>query len=105
MNNEYFGIALISFIFMLFPVGIIILTSLFYPKSELTIKNKQSDFKKGYTTGWSDCEKYLGNKYSKAFEKFEYDNTQLALENESLKKSYELWVKNRVGQLLKNENV
>lgn len=64
----------------------------------------QPQFKMGYTAGWNACQKYLHEKYSKAFEEFEYDNTQLAYENENLKKSYELWLKNRVGQLLKNED-
>ena len=104
MDNAWFGVALFLLIFCMFLIGWFAVT-IMYPIRDKKTDSDQSQFKKGYAAGWSACEKYLGNKYSKAFEQFECDNTQLALENESLKKSYELWVKNRVGQLLKNENV
>lgn len=100
MDNAWFGIALIPLILCIFLIGWFVV-SILYPISDKKSDSDQSQFKKGYTAGWNAAEKYLHNKYSKAFEQFEYDNTQLALENESLKKAYELWVKNRVGQLLK----
>lgn len=105
MNNAWFGIALVPLILCMFLIGWFVVAVMPSPSRNKKSGSDQSQFKKGYAAGWSACEKYLGNKYSKAFEQFEYDNTQLALENESLKKSYELWVKNRVGQLLKNESV
>ena len=99
-----FRSALVPLILCMFLIGWFVVVVIPSPSRNKKSGSDQSQFKKGYAAGWSACEKYLDNKYSKAFEQFEYDNTQLALENESLKKSYELWVKNRVGQLLKNES-
>lgn len=61
-------------------------------------------YDRGYSDGYEAGKRYAYKQLENKVTQFEYDNTQLSLENDSLKKAYKLWLDKRVGELLSKEN-
>ena len=59
-------------------------------------------YDRGYSDGYETGKRYAYKQLEDKFTQFEYDNTQLALENDSLKRAYKLWLDKRVSELLSN---
>lgn len=59
-------------------------------------------YDRGYSDGYEAGKRYAYKQLEDRFAQFEYDNTQLALENDSLRRAYKLWLDKRVSELLSN---
>ena len=90
---------------LLLLVFVIVVCLLFTYRTDSIRKQEVVDlYDKGYSDGYEAGKEYAYKQLDRKFTQFEYDNTQLALENDSLKKAYKLWLDKQIGELLHKEN-